>query len=217
MPEKELMNKRTQYLIDKKFQLRQTFSLIGIKFSIIALIIGAIAFNAAYNNNQLSTNNRQLRSIIENQSNVIIIQDNNVEALLTYSQYVKDKTHQRAILDVARQHGTNMKTVRQNITTMEDIIRHNENIISYNTLLLVAVCLFVLAQGVFLYFMLIRKTHRISGPIYVISNYMKQITEGKIPEHVRKLRKNDELQEFYDIFAKMVESIKNRLKDKKEA
>jgi hypothetical protein len=211
------MNKRTQYLIDRKFQLRQTFSLIVLKFSVVALIIGAIAFNAVYNNNQLSTNNGQLRNIIENQSNVIIIQDNNVEALLTYSQYVKDKTHRQAILDVARQHGTNMKTVRQNITTMEDIIQHNQNIISYNRYLLAAVCFFVLAQGFFLYFMLIRKTHRISGPIYVMSNYMKQIIEGKIPEHVRKLRKNDELQEFYDIFAKMVESIKNRLKDKKEA
>ncbi|MCX7679311.1 MAG: hypothetical protein N2316_08825, partial [Spirochaetes bacterium] len=85
------MNKRTQYLIDKKFQLRQTFSIIGLKFSIIALIIGAIAFNAVYNTSQINENNSQLRHIIENQSNIIIIQDNNVEALLTYSQYVKDK------------------------------------------------------------------------------------------------------------------------------
>jgi len=65
--------------------------------------------------------------------------------------------------------------------------------------------------------MLIRKTHRISGPIYVMSNYMQQIIEGKIPDHVRKLRKKDELQEFYKIFTKMVESIKNRLQEKKEA
>ncbi|MCX7680272.1 MAG: hypothetical protein N2316_13790, partial [Spirochaetes bacterium] len=126
-----------------------------------------------------------------------------------------DKTHQRAILDVARQHSLNMKTIRQNITTMENIIHHSQKLISYNMWLLLSVVIFVVIQGFVLYFMLIRKTHRIAGPIYVMSSYMNQIIEGKIPEKIRKLRKNDELQEFYKIFERMVESLKNRIEEKK--
>jgi len=208
VPERAPMKKRTQYLIDRKFQLRHTFSIIGLKFVVIALITGAIAFNAAYNNGQLSRNNAQLQNIINDQSNIIIIQDNNVEALLTYSQAVKDKTRIKAINDVAMLHGRNMKTLEQNNHTISDIISHTDNVIKYNTGLLVTVCVFIILQGIILYFMLIRKTHRISGPIYVMSNYMKQIIDGNFPENMRHLRKHDELKEFYDLFREMVRSLK---------
>ncbi len=202
------MKKRTNYLIDKKFQLKHTFSIIGLKFVVIALITGAIAFNAVYNNGQLSRNNTQLQNIINDQSNIIIIQDNNVEALLTYSQAVKDKTRIKAIHDVALIHGRNMKTLEQNNSTIGDIITHTDNVIRHNTVLLVTVCVFVILQGIALYFMLIRRTHRISGPIFVMSNYMKQIIRGDFPENMRQLRKHDDLKEFYDIFLEMVQSLK---------
>ncbi len=202
------MKKRTQYLIDRKFQLRHTFSIIGLKFIIIALITGIIVFNAVFNNTQLSRNNTQLQTIVNDQSNVVIIQDNIVEALLTYSQAVKDKSQKKAINDVYQNHSKNMKTIQHNIDSIKEIITLNDRVIRFTTVLLIIICVFVLLQGFVLYFMLIRKTHRISGPIYVMSMYIRQIIDGKIPDHIRKLRKNDELQEFYDLFGQMVKSLK---------
>ena len=202
------MTKRTQYLIDKKFQLRHTFSILGLKFIVIALITGSIAFNAAYNNSRLKMNNVQLQRTIDDQSNIITIQDNIVEALLAYSQDVKDKSRKNAINSVAMNHSRNMKTVTDNIGGFRDIINNNENVIKHNTVLLVIICLFIILQGFILYFMLIRKTHRISGPIHVMSIYIKQIIDGVIPDTVRKLRKKDELQDFYELFTKMIESLK---------
>jgi nitrogen fixation/metabolism regulation signal transduction histidine kinase len=127
---------------------------------------------------------------------------------LTYSQAVKDKSHKKAINDVAMNHSKNIKTIQQNINIIKEIISHNDNVTRHNTVILIVVCVFIILQGIALYFMLIRKTHRISGPIYVMSNYMKQIIDGKIPDKIRNLRKNDELQDFYALFTAMVKSIK---------
>ena len=47
------MYKRKQYIIDKKFQLKTTFSIIGIVSIITAFIIGAIATSVVYNNEKI--------------------------------------------------------------------------------------------------------------------------------------------------------------------
>ena len=57
--------------------------------------------------------------------------------------------------------------------------------------------------------MLIRKTHRVSGPIYVISNFMREIIAGKRP-HLRPLREHDELKDFYELFKQMVDAVHRR-------
>jgi hypothetical protein len=55
----------------------------------------------------------------------------------------------------------------------------------------------LLGLGLFLY--LIRLTNRISGPLYVLTQHMTDIMNGKKP-NLRELRKNDEFQEFYHQF-----------------
>jgi signal transduction histidine kinase len=54
--------------------------------------------------------------------------------------------------------------------------------------------------------MLILKTHRISGPIYVMSNYIKEMINGKYP-HPRPLRKHDELTDFYALFTQLADTL----------
>ena len=48
------MKKRKQYIIDKGFQLRHTFSIIGIVSVITAVILIAITASVVYNNNKLT-------------------------------------------------------------------------------------------------------------------------------------------------------------------
>lgn len=52
-------------------------------------------------------------------------------------------------------------------------------------------------------------THRVAGPVYVISNYVLALSEGRYPTF-RPLRKNDELRTFFDRFRSAVEAMRQR-------
>ncbi len=52
-------------------------------------------------------------------------------------------------------------------------------------------------------------THRVAGPIYVISHYVLALSEGRYP-NFRPLRKNDELRTFFDCFRSAVEAMRKR-------
>ena len=55
-------------------------------------------------------------------------------------------------------------------------------------------------------------THRIAGPIFIISRYVDQVTNGEYPDP-RPLRKKDELHDFFVKFNDMLTAIKEREKD----
>lgn len=52
-------------------------------------------------------------------------------------------------------------------------------------------------------------THKVVGPIYKMKLLLKQVGEGKLNFEGR-LRKGDELQDFFEAFAAMVEKLKAR-------
>ncbi len=189
------MKKRKQYIIDKGFQLRHTFSIIGIVSVITAVILIAITASVVYNNNKLTENNTKITNIYEIENSIFV-------SLSSLPESVKDPVLRKALIQNTKNHDRNMETLNR-------IIAFNTTIIRYNKILLAAILAIILAESIALYVILIRKTHRISGPIYVISNFMKDIIAGRDPK-LRPLRKGDELQEFYDLFQKMVKAIRSR-------
>lgn len=52
-------------------------------------------------------------------------------------------------------------------------------------------------------------THKVVGPIYKMKLLLKQVGDGKL-NFQGKLRKGDELQDFFEVFAGMVEQLKAR-------
>jgi nitrogen fixation/metabolism regulation signal transduction histidine kinase len=52
-------------------------------------------------------------------------------------------------------------------------------------------------------------THKVVGPIYKMKKLLRQVGEGKLNFQGR-LRKGDELQDFFEVFANMVEKLKTR-------
>ncbi len=189
------MTKRKQYLIDKKFQLRTTFSIIGIVSIITAIILGAITISVVYNNNRLRENNTRITNIYEIENSIFV-------SLSSLPEAVKDPNLKNALIQNAGNHDRNMETLNR-------IIAFNTSIITYNRVLLASILVIVLVESFILYILLIRKTHHISGPIYVISNFMKDIIEGRDPE-LRPLRDKDELKDFYELFQDMVRVIRKR-------
>ncbi|HOW82748.1 MAG TPA: hypothetical protein PK573_09320 [Spirochaetota bacterium] len=175
------MGKRKQIIIDKKFQFKHTFSIIGIVTIISAAIISVIATNLVFNNLKIE--------------NIYEIEDNIVHFLTSRPQGVEDPSFKNAIKDIALNHSENMQTLNK--------------IIKYNKALLVTLLVFIVAQAVILYMLIIKMTHRISGPLFVMTNYMKEVINGKYPSP-RPLRKKDELKDFYDVFGQMVQKIRQR-------
>ena len=52
-------------------------------------------------------------------------------------------------------------------------------------------------------------THRVAGPIYVMSKHMQALAQGAFPR-MRSLRKSDELKDFFDQFQAAVDRLRER-------
>ncbi len=94
-----------------------------------------------------------------------------------------------------------------NLSSMTDIIKEklaieDSKIMLYLILFVIAIFLSLVIWGILI-------THRIAGPIFIISKYIDSIADGKIPE-TRPLRKKDELKEFFEKFNKMLDILKER-------
>jgi HAMP domain-containing protein len=203
------MTKRKKFIIDRQFQLKQAFSIIRITFLIVAVIVGIMAYNVALNNHRLSQITKNNDTMIKNLDNIIVIQENIVETIMTWAQKPGEKPQKEAIKVVAKKHYNNIESIKGTIKKVQSNITSNNRIIKHNNILLVLLTAVLIFQGAFLYFIMIRKTHRISGPIYVISNYIREIIEGRLPS-MRPIRRGDELQDFYNLFTQMVESLRER-------
>jgi hypothetical protein len=55
-------------------------------------------------------------------------------------------------------------------------------------------------------------THRVAGPVYVMSHYVTVLAKGRYPL-MRPLRKRDELKGFFDRFQEAIESLRSREAD----
>ncbi|MBN2039263.1 MAG: hypothetical protein JW864_04430 [Spirochaetes bacterium] len=178
------MNKRRIILIDKKYQLKTAFSIVGITTILAVVILLAISSILIYNNQRVH--------------GIMKVEDNIFQAMSVIGS--QGRSNSEAISEMSRDHINNF-----NIT---------DDIIKYNNILLISLLVFIIIQGVIIYLLMIKKTHRISGPIYVISNYFKDLIAGKYPDP-RPLRKNDELGDFYELFIQLVSALKERDKNKK--
>ena len=193
------MERRMHKLIDRKFQLSMIFSIIRIVFLIIGVVIVIIGINFTFNNKKFS-------AIMDNQREIIVTEDNIFKTLLL-TQKKAELKKKFNLEKVTMDHENSITMMNNHISTIEKII-------SYNNLVLVIIITFFLILVFLLYFLLIRKTHKISGPIDVMSEYIQDIIEGEYP-NMRPIRKDDEFKEFYYLFSKMVNTLKERYEEKK--
>ncbi|MBN1533290.1 MAG: hypothetical protein JXA20_11550, partial [Spirochaetes bacterium] len=92
------------------------------------------------------------------------------------------------------------------VTDATDLMR---GLVQRNRLIVTIMIVTTMVLGAFLYYYLLRLTHRISGPIYVVSRIMRDVMEGRTPD-ARPLRKDDEFQEFYAQFTEMMRQMERR-------
>jgi hypothetical protein len=172
------MYKRKKYIIDRAFQLKTAFSIIGVVSIVSLIILSAIAASVVYNNEKIT--------------NVYSIEDNIFQMMQAANIDNMNDGYKSTIKNLTDLHNNNSTTIMK--------------IADYNRYLLIALVITVILQGLVLYIMIIKITHRISGPIYVMSNYFKDIIAGKIHKP-RPLRDKDELKEFYNLSIVLVNSL----------
>jgi nitrogen fixation/metabolism regulation signal transduction histidine kinase len=178
------MGKRKKLIIDKKFQLKTAFAVIGVVTAVSLIILSAISASVVYNNEKIS-------NIFQIEDNIFqLMQNANVDG-------TNNENYQATLERLTQSHETNLATI--------------ERIALNNKILLGLLVLCVLVQGLILYMLVIRITHRISGPVYVMSNYFRDIIDGKLPDP-RPLREKDELKDFYELFKELVYSLRHREK-----
>ncbi len=192
------MDQRKQKLIDKKFQLHTTYSFMSIFFILIGIIIITIGINY-YNDN------KKIEKIVGEQNNIMNAQTEIIKSMLQIIN-IKNGNNYELKTKIKEKSDNNSLSMRNNI----DIIK---NLTQRNNLIFLIIIVFLIATGFILYPVLIRKTHKISGPIYLMSEYIRDVMNGKYPD-LRPLRKKDELKEFYQLFSRFITFLKKREDDK---
>ena len=88
------MSQRKKYLINRKFQLRTAFSIIGVVSIIAAILISAIAISVFYNNGNINS--------------ILKIQDNIVEFLNSRISNLQDPVYKDTLENIAQRHSKNI-------------------------------------------------------------------------------------------------------------
>lgn len=172
------MFKRKQYIIDKGIQLRTTFTAIGFTFLCVTLFIVLMGVYINQTNTRIK--------------NVITTEDQIFQVLTTVTDAGSEE--QTAMnVEMARQHQTNMETVTKMVNS--------------NIWIIWGIIAAVFLSGIIFFFILIIQTHRIAGPIYVMTYYMKEFLDGRKHDHLRPLRKHDQLKDFYQLFKEFMAKI----------
>ena len=85
----------------------------------------------------------------------------------------------------------------QNNEEIKNIINRNNGVI---TILIVS----YIMQVLLIFYLMLKRSSRISGPIYLMNKYFDEIIEGNYPE-IRQLRENDDFQELFAKFRKVTD------------
>lgn len=174
------------YLLDARFQLKYTGFLVGV-----ALVISGI-----------------LGTFLYATSNEVVAQ----------SQKVVDET--KKVSDVVRMNIKEDPIYKDNpeltkafndesVVSEQKIIAQQKELLRKQTtmmmVLVIGLTLMVFLLGIVgIYF-----THKVVGPIYKMKMLLRQVGDGKLNFQGR-LRKGDELQDFFETFQQMVDKLKDR-------
>jgi predicted PurR-regulated permease PerM len=181
---------RKKRIVDRKFQLKTIFSIIGFTLCSFLILIAIVAVQSTHDNRKILKAAAEVNAALDRE-------DLAVSSFLRQVSAGDASGQTQGIAALAKTHKETLQTVRTS----------TENIGSYidrNFLFISGLLIVVIILSTMLYIYLLRLTHRIAGPVYVMSRHIQDILEDRKPE-IRELRDKDELREFYLEFVALVE------------
>ena len=188
------------YLLDARFQLKWTGFIIGVALAVSA-IMGVFLYKTS------SDVTRESAKVIEQGKELIKESQKNSDLV---KMTIKDQ-----YADAPELADTFNKGAKD--LDMQLVARHDALVAQQNaTLAQQRMMLFSLVGGLgllvaFIGILGIYFTHKVVGPIYKMKLLLKQVGDGKLNFQGR-LRKGDELQDFFVVFEAMVDKLKERQK-----
>jgi methyl-accepting chemotaxis protein len=170
------------YLLDSRFQLKYTGFLVGVALVISAITGGVLYTTARAVVTESSALVEESKKVSEvSRMNVRDLASDSPELLTEFNR--ESDTHDRAL------------AAEQAL-----LIRRQSRMIAA---LVGGLALMVLLIGLLgIYF-----THKVAGPIYKMKRLLKQVGDGCLSVDAR-LRRGDELQDFFGAFTQMVSSLR---------
>jgi uncharacterized protein YxeA len=166
--------KRKQYVVDKSFQYGTSLKMIILPLITLLLISAVLIYFA-------NVNNDRINEIVDTQHSMIEM------FLETPALYNSDN-------EVIR---NGEKTFKNNIGKLVKIKEASKIVLYFLIIMTIVQTIIIFTLSIFF-------THKISGPIFVMSRYLKEIKEDKVPEF-RPLRDKDEFKEFYQELQEAIE------------
>lgn len=181
---------RKKYVLDKKFQLRISIRAIILPIITTLAICGILLYFAGNSNQLINENNKNITAIIDTQDSM-------------FDMFMAIPALQDPENPLVRKCDAAFK---ENLKITNKINDNHEKIKKNNLIVLYILIVMTVVQTAIIFFQFIFFSHKISGPIHVMTNYLKQIRSGGKPEF-RSLRKNDELLEFYEEFRETMKNL----------
>lgn len=195
-PEKPA-DKRKKYLTDKKYQLKNTFSTVGLYLIPSLLIVGFILLTASSSQEGFMKKISALEDSIQTQDGI-------VKGFIKYSQSLNLYGIKLRTDDITSDHDRSMGVIRDNV----EILKHSA---ARNTQIIIVIALVTALQSIFFFRLNLKRTNRISGPARIMNDYITRFLSRK-KTVIRQLRKGDELQSLHDNLVLMI----TRLTEEKE-
>ncbi len=181
---------RKKYVLDKKFQFRISIRAIILPLITTLAICAALLYFASNSNQLIYENNKNITAIIDTQDSM-------------FDMFMAIPALQDPDNPLVRKCDTAFK---ENLKITNRINDNHEKIKKNSLIVLYILIIMTVVQTAIIFFQFIFFSHKISGPIHVMTNYLKEIQSGKKPKF-RPLRKNDELKEFYDEFCSTMDGL----------
>lgn len=186
------------YLLDARFQLKWTGYIIAVAL-IISAIMGVFLYRTS---SELTAQSQKVLGqgeelIKESQKNSDLVKMNIKKEYADAPELAETFNKSAQELDASLQQRLNQLHAQQQST----LDQQRTMLVS----LVAGLALLVVLIGLLgIYF-----THKVVGPIYKMKMLLRQVGDGKL-NFQGKLRKGDELQDFFEVFAAMVEKLKDR-------
>ena len=186
------------YMLDPRFQLKWTGMIIGVAF-VISAIMGVFLYRTT------SEVTAQSHKVIAQGEGLIKESQKNSELVKMQirDQYADAPELGDSFANRAKELDDQIEAKHKQLLAQQEATIKQQN--TMLTSLVAGLVLLVVLIGILgIYF-----THKVVGPIYKMKMLLRQVGDGKLNFH-GKLRKGDELQDFFEVFAQMVEKLKNR-------
>ncbi|MBX3229306.1 MAG: hypothetical protein KIT84_18205 [Labilithrix sp.] len=186
------------YLLDARFQLKWTGRIIFVALFISALM-GFLLFRTS---DKLTEQSQQViaqgeKQIAESETSAKIV------AMQMAEKYADEPALAKNFKDEEDKRMAALQQQRDDLKAQA--LKTAEQQTTMKVTLVAGLLLLVVLIGILGIFF----THKVVGPIHMMKILLRQVGDGKLNFH-RKPRKGDELQDFFQVFAEMVEKLKAR-------